>query len=144
MSSKPEQIADAVLSYLAGGSYAYTLAVSKKLVPVYDRNQLDEGWEVTIHVGPQTRTKQTRSGTFLRIYQIGIVIRYQPPANESENTSAAKVLQVSEEVMDNLQGFMPLGDFVLEETEQSDPFSLSKQDESGYYLTQIFARYKGF
>jgi hypothetical protein len=144
MSSKPELIAEAVITHLTNGSFAYPLAVSKKLVPVYDRDQLSEGWEVTVHVGPQTRTKQARSGTTLKVYQIGIVLRYQPVPAELENDSVEKVLQVSEEIMDSLDAFKPIEGFVIDEIEQSDPFSLSKQDESGYYLTQIFARYKGF
>lgn len=144
MSSKPELIAEAVITHLTGGSFAYPLAVSKKLVPVYDRDALPEGWEVTVHVGPQQRTKQARAGSFLRVYQVGIVLRYQPVATELENASVAKVLQVSEEIMDSLEAFKPLGLYAIDEIEQSDPFSLSKQDENGYYLTQIFARYKGF
>lgn len=142
--SVSEQIADAVITHLAGESFSYPIAVSKKLVPIYDRDKLEPGWEVTVHVGPQVRVRQARSGISLKTYQVGIVIRFQPLANEADNQAAGKILQLAEEIMDSLESFLVLGKSKPDEIEQSDPFSLSKQEEMGYYITQIFARYKGF
>ncbi len=145
MPSVAESLVDAVITHLDGLTLSMAFTPAKLLVPVYERDDLeDDELEVTAHAGPIARQRLTRGGTWIKTYSVGVVIRYasdDPP--EILETKAAELQLLAEEIMDAMGSASMLG-MPLVEIEQDVPFDLGQVQDGGLLRSEITLRYKGF
>lgn len=142
MPSVGENLAIAVVTYLDGLTLSQNFTPSKKLVPVYERDQLS-GLEVTVHVGPVQRQRMTRSGTWQKTYTVGVVIRYASDSNPAGlETKAGELQLLAEEIMEAL-GSVTMTGLPSVEIEQDLPFDLGQVMDNGLLKTEIIIRYRG-
>lgn len=145
MPSVAESLVDAVITHLDGLTLSKAFTPSKLLVPVYDRDDLeDDELEVTAHAGPITRQRLTRGGTWIKTYSVGLVIRYaSDDAPDVLETKAGELQLLAEEIMDAMGSVSILG-MPLVEIEQDVPFDLGQVQDNGLMKSDITLRYKGF
>lgn len=138
-----EQIVNAVVAHLDAATYSHSFTLAKKLVPVFDRDQLG-GFDVAVYAGPVIREKQSRSGVYLKTYSVGVVVRYGADVSAAEQeTRASHFMQLCEEISASLENVNMAG-LPPVEIEQDSPFDPGKVSDTGLFFTQIIVRYKGF
>lgn len=142
MPSVQEQIVDAVVAFIDAATYSQAFTPTKKLVPVFERDQLS-GFEVDVYAGPTIREKQSRGGVYLKTYSVGVVVRHGADVSASEQeTRAGAFLQLCEEIAASLEDVNMAG-LPPVEIEQDAPFDAARVSDHGLFFTQIIIRYKG-
>lgn len=142
MAGTPELLVDAVVAHLDVATFSQTFTPTKKLVPIFERDQLS-GWDVSVHVGPTQRDKQARSGAQTKTYSVGVVIRYPADSDQAGlETKAGEVIQLCEEIKDSLATPNMIG-LVPVEVDQDVPFDLEKVSSAGLFFAQLTFKYKG-
>lgn len=143
MPSIKQQLVNAVVAHLDAATYSQSFTPVSKLVPNFDRDQLS-GFEVAVYAGSEQRTKQTRSGVWLKTYSVGVVVRYGADVSAAEQeTRAAAFMQLCEEIVESLEDVNMVG-LPPVEIEQESPFDQGKVNDFGLFITQIVISYKGF
>lgn len=142
MPSVGENLASAVVTYLDGLTLSQPFTPTKKLIPVYERDQLS-GLDVSVHAGPVIRQRMTRGGVWQKTYTVGVVIRYAADSNAADlETKSGELQLLAEEMMEAL-GSATMQGLPAVEIEQDLPFDLGQVMDNGLLKTEIIIRYKG-
>ena len=142
MPGVPETLVDAVVAHLDAATFSQTFTPAKKLVPIFERDQLS-GWDVSVHAGSSQREKQAKSGVQLKTYSVGVVVRYPADTDQAGlETRAGAFIQLCEEIKDSL-ATPNMGNLVPVEVEQDLPFDLDRVSSAGVFFAQLTFRYKG-
>ena len=138
-----ETLVNDAVAFIDAERYSQAFTPRKQLVPVFDRDLLS-GWDVSVYAGPSSREKLARSGSHLKTYSIGVVVRYSADVSAAEQeTKAGQFLQLIDEIATSLETFRP-GGKIPDEIETDIPFDAAKVSELGLLFTTITIRFKGF
>lgn len=138
MSSKAEDLVDAIVARLASGAYVVPVTVSKTLVPVFDRDKLNS-CQVHVFSGGMGWEKQTRGGYWLNRYVVGLAVR---TPSQLTNGDIGKVLELTEQLFDRLKD-QTFNGLVLQEGEQDEPYKMDALLDEGKGFVELRLIYKG-
>ena len=137
MSSIAEQIVDDIVTRLGAASFTTSVTPGKRLFQRSEREALSDPI-ASVSVGPEQWEKSDRSGTFLKTYEVEVVV-----AAACSDSQVGTYMELAEEIKEDL-ATRKMASLPLVGIEQEEPYDEDRLHQSGQFSARITFIYRGF
>ena len=140
MACVSESIIDDLVTRLNAATFSTTITASKRLFPRFELENINSTL-VDLYIGGTEYVKEDRAGSYLKSYEVKLVIL--SPLTADTNAALSPLLQLAEDIKNDLAG-RAMNSLPLVEINSDDPINFDLVQTSGLVSIIINLIYKGF